>query len=247
MRNNWILTGALALICLAVPSAAPAQNSPNPAQQPDTKADAKTDHATPPASTQKPDIAGVWALARMREGFVHPPFPLQPWAQEEYDAQRKVTGFNPGAICVPPGMPHVMQMPYPLEIVVTPGRVTILEEAYEEVRRIYTDGRPHPKDLNPTYNGDSIGHWEGDTLVVDTVGVKTGKDLTLDSTGLMHSDALHLVERIHRIEKDILADDMTIDDPKVFTKTFTGRLQYKLVPWELKEYVCEENNILPQQ
>ncbi|MGA2511218.1 MAG: hypothetical protein ABSG27_13425, partial [Candidatus Acidiferrales bacterium] len=82
----------------------------------------------------------------------------------------------------------------------------------------------------------------------DTIGIKAGKELNLDSTGLFHSESLHLIERIHRIEKDILADDITIDDPKVFTKPFSGRLQYKFFPtWELKEYVCEENNILPQQ
>jgi hypothetical protein len=237
-----ILTATIGLFCLALPSATRAQSNPPPAQT-----ESKSAHSGAAASTQIPDLSGVWALARMREGFVKPPFPLQPWAQKQYDALQKQTGFNPGAICVPPGMPHVMQMPYPLEIVQTPGRVTILEEAYEEVRRIYTDGRPHPKDLDPTYNGHSIGHYEGDTLVVDTVGIKADKDLNLDSTGLFHSDALHLTERIHRIEKDILADDITIDDPKVFTKPFSGRLQYKLVPWEIKEYVCEENNILPQQ
>jgi hypothetical protein len=238
-----ISSAAFVFICLVSAPAALAQTAPSSAS-----ADAKYAQTPSSASMQTPDISGVWALARMRDGFIRAPFPLQPWAQEQYDAQRKQVGFNPGALCVPPGMPHVMQMPYPLEIVQTPGRVTILEEAYEEVRRIYTDGRGHPKDLNPTYNGHSIGHWEGDTLVVDTIGIKAGKELNLDSTGLFHSESLHLIERIHRIEKDILADDITIDDPKVFTKPFSGRLQYKFFPtWELKEYVCEENNILPQQ
>jgi hypothetical protein len=95
--------------------------------------------------------------------------------------------------------------------------------------------------LYPTYSGDSIGKWEGDTLVVDTIGFN---DKTwLDSGGLPHSEALHVVERIRRVDHDTLVDDVTIEDPMAYTKPFSAQQLYKLKPaWEIQELVCNENN-----
>jgi hypothetical protein len=127
-----------------------------------------------------------------------------------------------------------------MEIFVVPGRVLIVHEFGHYIRQIWTDGRPHPKDPNPSWMGDSIGKWEEDTLVVDTIGFN---DKTwLDQVGHPHSDALHIIERIHRTAPDMLQIDFTFDDPKAYTKPWTGTKQFKLRPdWQISEYVCEEN------
>ena len=103
------------------------------------------------------------------------------------------------------------------------------------------DGREHPKDLEQTYMGHSIGRYEGDTLVIDTIGFN---DKTwLDPMGLPHSDALHVVERISRTDHDTLQVDYTLDDPKAYTKPWTAQRIFNLHPdWQIKEYVCAENN-----
>jgi hypothetical protein len=116
----------------------------------------------------------------------------------------------------------------------------IIYEFDHYVRQIYTDGRDHDKNLPASWMGDSIGHWEGDTLVVDTINFN---DKTwLDRGGHPHSDQLHLVERIHRVPPDILKIDLTVEDPKAYTKTWTAALFFQLRPkWNLMEMVCEDN------
>ena len=109
------------------------------------------------------------------------------------------------------------------------------------VRQIFTDGRGHPKDLEPTYMGHSIGKWEGDTLLVDTIGFN-GKTW-LDPKGLPTTDALHVTEKIRRVDHNHLVDDYTIDDPKAYTKPWTVQKVFELKPdWQIQEYVCAENN-----
>ena len=143
-------------------------------------------------------------------------------------------------------MPRIMTTPYPMEFVIQPDRVLILLEISSQVRRIYTDGRKHPTgdDLDPTYMGHSIGHWEGDTLVVDTVGMRG--DTVFDVTAAMHSDQVHEVERIRRISPTQMQDIMTIEDPVAFTKPWVVTRLYDLKPtWQITEYVCEDNNRNP--
>ena len=108
------------------------------------------------------------------------------------------------------------------------------------VRQIYTDGRKHFTDLGPTWMGDSIGAWQGDTLVVDTIGFN---DKTwIDRMGHPHSEDLHVVERIRRVSQDTLQIDLTINDPKAYTKPWGGRLNFQLRPgWNITELVCEDN------
>jgi hypothetical protein len=108
------------------------------------------------------------------------------------------------------------------------------------MRQIYMN-RQHPKDVDASYSGDAIGKWQGDTLVVDTIGFN---DKTwLDGGGLPHSEALHVIERLRRTDHDTLVDDIMIEDPMAYTKPLTDRQVYKLKPgWEIGEYVCEENN-----
>ena len=114
------------------------------------------------------------------------------------------------------------------------------QEAGNQLRQIHLD-RGHPKAFDSlTYNGDSIGKWEGDTLVVDTTGFN---DITwLDHVGLPHTEALHVIERINRVDHDTLKDDFTIEDPKAYTKPWIAQQIYKLKPgWEIAEYVCDNN------
>lgn len=203
------------------------------------------------------DLTGVWSQhppASVRR-FINYTFfkdepPMTPWAAEKYKQAKPSFGPHPFKIaeandpvyhgCYPPGVPRVFLHPLIMEIVQTPARVIMLFE-YDQMRReIYTDGRKHDTSLGPSWMGDSIGHWEGDTLVVDTINFN---DKTwLDRIGHPHSDALHLVERMKRADHDTFVDDMTIEDPKAYTKPMTTQLVYQLKPdWHILEQFCEDN------
>lgn len=152
---------------------------------------------------------------------------------------------DPVASCLPGGMPRVVSAPFPLEFVIQPRRVTILSEA-EQARRIYADGSNHPSadELDPSYMGHSIGHWEGDTLVVDTVGIRS--ESVYDVTAAPHSDKVHVVERIRRISPTQIENVLTIHDPVAFTKPWVVKRRYDLKPdWRINEYVCQDNNRNP--
>ena len=147
---------------------------------------------------------------------------------------------NENANCVPPGVPQIMQMPYPLEFIYSPGRVTIAIETDSQVRRVFTDGRKHPEDPDLTFNGDSIGHWEGDTLVVDTVALEPHTSI---APGVGHSDQLHITERYRQTGPDRLEIATTIEDPKALTQPWTVTRPYiRHADWQIQEYVCEQNN-----
>jgi len=196
--------------------------------------------AAPGAATSVPDLTGVWMERKFQpKMYLDGAPPLQPWAEAKFKAV-DLTTDDPNLDCLPEGVPRMMFIPLPMEIIQLPGRVIMIQEAWNQLRRIYTDGRQHPKDPDPTFTGHSTGKYEGDTLVVDTIGlsVKTW----LDHVGLPHSDALHIIERIRRMDHNTLQDDFTIDDPKTFTKTWTARQIYDLKPdWEIEEFVCENN------
>ena len=186
---------------------------------------------------------------RQRARPVPNPPPLNAEYQKQYDAvlasakQGKPIN-DPTANCVWPGVPRIIVSPYPSEFIVTPKRVTIIYEYMSQVRRIRTDGSKHPSDLEPSYNGDSIGHWEGQTLVVDTVGLRA--DTMYENTGLPHSDALRMSERIHLIGPNEMVDEMTFEDPKAMTKPWKAVWHYKRHnDWQMLDYVCEENNRNP--
>ena len=119
------------------------------------------------------------------------------------------------------------------------GEVAIAVEAYMQLRHVYTAGRPHPKDPDPLFNGVSIGHWEGDTLVVSTTGFVPW---SMISPGVGHSDEMRIDERIHRIGPDRIEIRQTITDPKVLAEPWTVSHSYKLVKDDLREYECEQNN-----
>ena len=149
---------------------------------------------------------------------------------------------DPTAACLPPGMPRMMNMPYTMEILQTPGQVTIFGEWQATVRRIFLD-RPLPPedDIIPTYNGTSVAHWEGDTLVVKTVGLRA--DTPLDVSGRPHSDAMTLEERWQMTDPLTLTDEITVTDPKAFEAPWKMVRRFHHRPdLSIQEYVCEENN-----
>jgi hypothetical protein len=178
--------------------------------------------------------------------------PLQAWAAERYRTSKP--GYGPYATanshdpilsCLPPGMPRILLMPFPMQIAGIPGEVLMIFEYDHFVREIYTDGRLHPKNLDPTWMGDAIGKWDGETLVIDTVGFNDKS--WLDMVGHPHSDALHLTERVRRIDRKTLQDDLTIVDPRAYTKPWTGQQIFDLKPaWRLGEYICEDNMADPK-
>lgn len=151
---------------------------------------------------------------------------------------------DPTTRCLPPGMPRLMNMPYTMEVLVVPREVVLIGEWMTQARHIYTDGRKHPDDLDPSYNGHSIGHWQGDALVVDTVGLRA--DTETDRRGVMHSGQLQLTERIRLLDVNTLQDLITVTDPVAFTRPWSYTRTFVRRPgMEQREYVCEENNINP--
>jgi hypothetical protein len=176
-----------------------------------------------------------------------PHVPFMPWSAAVYDYNSaNLSKYDPEGYCLPPGGPRMMATPYPMEIIQLPEQkriFMIFEGATHIWREIHMDGRPHPQGdaLNPTYLGHSVGRWEKDTLVVDTVGFNEGT--WLDYFGHPHTDMLHVVERFSRPNKHTLHFEATIDDPGAYTKAFTVAWD---IPWdpndELKEYICQENN-----
>lgn len=174
---------------------------------------------------------------------------MTPWAAAKYKiANAKYHGDDPNTVlsdpifkCFPPGVPRVYLYNFPMQIVQIPGQVLMLFEYDHYIRRVYTDGRPHDTEQGPLWMGDSIGKWEGDTLVVDTINFN---DKTLiDRVGRPHSDALHVVERIRRMDHNSMEIDFTVDDPKAYTKPWGTKLIFELKPdWKIMEQICEDNS-----
>ena len=188
------------------------------------------------------NIAGVGDRNRSPvERIVDVPF--QPWAKGVYDErQRNLQQQDPESKCLPPGIPRMMATPFPFQIFQLSDRVLFVFEGGAHVwRAIYTDGRAHPKDPNPSFLGDSVGRWEGDTLVVDAIGFNEAT--WLDQAGHPHTEALHTIERFTRTNEQTLRYEVTIDDPHAYTQPWTTSYT---IPWaagaELLEYICQENN-----
>jgi hypothetical protein len=206
--------------------------------------------AAPKTPDGKPDLSGLWTtkpgytgnLARdLKPGEVS----FQPWASEVYKHRQQTQGKDdPQAYCVLSGVPREHVVPYPFKILNSQGMIVILYEALHSYRQIFMDGRKLPKDPNPTWMGYSVGHWEGDTLVVDVTGFN---DKTwLGPVGTFHSEALHVTERYTRINKDRINYDVTMEDPNVFTKPWTIHSSMMLREGtRLYEYPCAENNLDP--
>ncbi len=236
---------ALAAAALAAPAMAAQEAPANSA--PAAKYPRLDPKVAYPKLAQLPDWSGVWAPDwAFLFGAGGPPQPkLTPAAAatlKSWQAAQEKGENLQGQIanCLPPGMPGIMRMPYPIEFVFTPNAVYIIAETFSQVRRIYTDGRPLPEDPDPFFNGHSIGHWEGDTLVVDTIGLNPRLDL---QGGIKATEKTRIRERIRVDQPGRIMIETTLTDPDVFTEPFTFRQAYVLKPdWEIREYICQENN-----
>jgi hypothetical protein len=144
------------------------------------------------------------------------------------------------ANCLPPGLPAIMNQPYPIEFIMTPGKLTLVIEAYTQVRHIYTDGRPMPADPDPNFYGYSVGHWDGDTLAVETAGfAQVPRGLNFP-----YSDKMRVQERFHLSDPDTMTIETTIVDPEALTMPYSmgARTLKRHRSWTIAEYICEENN-----
>jgi hypothetical protein len=206
--------------------------------------------AKAPASTKAfspQDLSGVWIGQPDGRTAVDDKLrpPMTPWAQARYDAAvptvgpRDVPGKENDPIlhCDPDGIPKLLGVPQPFEIIQIPGRMFMFFEHNHHWRTIWTDGRKLPDDPDPWWMGHSVGHWEGNTLVVESNGFN---DIPwLNFFGDPHSDAMRLTERYQRIDHDTLMIAVTIDDPKAYTKTWVNPpKKYGLKDWELDEHYC---------
>jgi hypothetical protein len=244
-----IAFACLVLVSMAGPLSA--QWEPYPAKNVPRTADGKVDLNAPArrGADGKPDLSGFWVptnavkhllnlAADLKPGEV----PLQPWAAAVYQERIDTNGKDhPGARCWPSGIPEKNNIPDGLKIVQTPDLIVFLHESRTIYRQIFTDGRPLPRDAQPTWMGYSVGRWDKDTLIVDTIG-QNGRTW-LDMRGLPATEALHVTERFSRPTIGHIDIDVTIDDPKAYTKPWSVKLAWSLLPdTDLIESICEENN-----
>jgi hypothetical protein len=202
-----------------------------------------------PPNPDPKNFEGVWWL-KGYEYMLGPAPGIEPPLKPKYMEilKRRIRAKNAGkpetdtsTQCYPHGMPRLMESPYPIEIVQTPGRVTILHEVAHEVRRFYLN-QQHPKNLKISFLGHSVAHWEGDTLVVDTTGIDARS--FIDDEGSSHSDKEHIVERFHKIDGGRqLEVDTTVEDPVTLEHPYSYKRYFQWRPdVRPAEYVCEENN-----
>jgi hypothetical protein len=268
---------ALAVACvLAGPIGLLAQWPPYPDRNQPRRPDGAVDLTAPaprtPAGT--PDFTGVWQNAWFVDGQVlplpaspageppaatfgdvfanfPPPLPLQPWAARLKAARKEQNSKdNPDAHCLPMGLMQFHMHPQPRKIVQTPDVLIVLYEGNAGIRQIFTDGRAlPPNDAQPWWYGYSVGRWEGDTLVVTTSNFRDGGWLDIDGSPL--TDAATLTERWRRTSYGSMLIDVTIDDPKAYTRPFDLRVHHRLMvdarfDADLIEFICQENNQAPR-
>jgi hypothetical protein len=209
-----------------------------------------------------PDFSGVWfpgtaggfsfnpALRRQFDAKVTPeePPPFQPWAAAKIKAMT-TTDYELGRAsvnCMPRGVPGMFLIdPYPFQLVQPPGLFVQLDELNNNWRVVHTDGRPHNPEPDPSFDGDEVGHWEGDTLAIDVIGIdeRTWNNFT----GWFHSDQEHVIERISRPSMNYLVVQVTIEDPKVLSKPWTSAPRvWTLGHEDLLEYYCTNNQDVDQ-
>jgi hypothetical protein len=249
MRIRLFGAGLALLVC--VEGRAQWLNYPSPGTPRTADGKANLSAPAPRGSDGKPDLSGVWRgpgpgsydrnVARDLS-----PKDIQPWAEALYQQRVRDMGKDaPRANCLPDPFPYYHMVDL-ARFIQAPGIIAVLYQGTTNSvhRTIFTDGRPLPKDPNPAWLGYSVGHWDGDTLVVDTAGFNDRS--WLDIEGHPHTEALHIIERFHRRDFGHMDLEMTIDDPKAFTRPFTMRMDKTLVPdTDLLESICENDRSVP--
>lgn len=230
------------VLAITIPAGAQWLHYPDP-HIPRT-ADGKPDLAAPAPrlANGTPDFSGIWAaptgkyLANLGADGIE--IPMLPWAAQLYkERQDNNSKDTPSSHCLPHSVTDFDAHITPRKIIQQPGLTVMLFEAYHSYRQIFTDGRPLPDEREAAWFGYSVGKWERDTLIVDTVGLN--ENTWLDDGGHPHSDALHIVERFRRRDFGHMEVDLTIDDPKAYTKPWTVRIGWELMPdTDLLDWVC---------
>jgi hypothetical protein len=250
-----VVSLGLAALLLSAPAAAQlgaATQSPVPAGVAEGQgaANPKGQYA---ALDALPDWGGIWFVQAGASRREVPAMPkLKGEYLQRYEAWRAEVAANDGVVrqarsnCSPPGMPRIMRLgQYPYEFIFSPGRVTINQEAWMQTRTIWTDGRAHDEDFDPGFMGDSVGRWEGDTLVVETRGISDQLDM---DPGMPHSDQFRLFERIHLdpADPDVLVNEMRMEDPEALAEPFEVTVKYRRDRYgKLLEFQCSENDRNP--
>ena len=249
MRLYGSMLGAVAaaiVLCLA----------PSPAAAQSAAAVKVQSNSIPRLPDGKPDFSGIWDHPRVADvtrsgngcGGLTPgckqegtgELPFTEWGLAQWKTKEQHVDYS--ARCLPWGYTRAWQVEYPVEIVQKPNRIALLFESNNIFHVIRTDGSDHPKDLEPSWMGNSVGRWDGDTLIVDTTGFN-GKTW-IDTAEHPSSDALHVTERMHYIDAQHIAYEVTWDDPKTYTRPIKNtRVFARMKPGdELMEYWCMENN-----
>ena len=241
MKNVYVALAVMLGLSGCAPRTPPASSSDLAAKTVDSAAEQKWARLA-----EYPDWSGVWEVDWRNERGTppKPPMKFTPAYQAKADEYRagQAEGRNlqgEAANCVPPGLPGIMTQPYPIQFLYQPNEIVMLIETYMQFRQIWTDGRSHQEDPDLTFYGDSIGHWEGDTLVVDTIGLNPQNRI---APGIGHSDQLHVVERIRRVGPDWLEITTTLTDPVVLAEPYTSTSYYRHRDDVIREYICLENN-----
>jgi len=256
MFTAAVLAGIMAALSSSLSAQWPLHPQPGIPKGPDGKPDLGA--PAPRTADGKPDFSGIWMRADDREAgdsAARPPLvrggdaglgfkgglPFQPWAAELVKQRSADFGKDdPVAWCKPAGALRLLTFPPYRKIIQTPAVTVILSERDVTFRQILTDGRSLPKDPEPSWNGYSVGKWQADTLVVETVGFRDGT--WLDRSGSPMTEAAKVTEKFRRTNFGNLEIEVTVDDPKAYTKPWTVRLHQLLVPdTELLDYYCQDN------
>jgi hypothetical protein len=262
LSRFFILVGVLMIVPAGTSAQWPDHKDPRAPRGGDGKV--SLEGPTPRALDGKPDLSGTWRnvgrganeprealsldekpLATFRDigaGFKDG-LPLRPWAKETLDKRMADNSKdNPDVWCLPLGNQQFNVHTFPRKVIQTPGVLLLLYETHQGIRQVFTDGRALPKDdPQPWFYGYSVGRWEGDTLVVETSGFKDGGWLDINGSPLTEQG--RTIERFRRPNAGTIEIEQTIDDPKAYTRPFTTRLTWSLMPdIEIMEMVCLENN-----
>lgn len=255
--NSWRAIPAL-ILALSVSAHAQWLNYPTPGVPRTSKGTPDLTAPAPRTADGRPDLSGIWQLearcppdgcidyapgpefldfgARLEGGL-----PYQPWAAELVKERSAQLGRDdPVAFCRPPGALRILTFPPPRKVIQLPGLIVILSERDVTYRQLFADGRPLPKDPEPSWNGYSTGRWQGDAFVVETIGFRDG--IWLDRKGSPMTEAAKVTEKFRRLNYGRLEVEVTVDDPKAYTKPWTVKLnQVAMLDTELLDYFCLDN------